>query len=128
MPNHRNVYMSLATSMSKTGKFQLTPLISDCLFYSSSMWFMFIHYKFITYEKVLDWCKICHLFFSTNDPLNSKEKWSLSVFENYFLKEWKTSILVSDATYDNVLMEFVKETKIKIASVFQNEKKIKYRL
>ena len=27
MPNHRNVYISLATSMSKTGKFQLTPLV-----------------------------------------------------------------------------------------------------
>ena len=27
MPNHRNVYISVATSMSKTGKFQLTPLI-----------------------------------------------------------------------------------------------------
>ena len=25
MPNHRNAYISLATSMSKTGKFQLTP-------------------------------------------------------------------------------------------------------
>ena len=36
MPNHRNVYISLATSMSKTGKFQLTSLVqkaqpsSDC--------------------------------------------------------------------------------------------------
>ena len=28
MPNHRNVYISLATSMSKTGKFQLTPLVT----------------------------------------------------------------------------------------------------
>ena len=28
MPNHRNVYISLATSMSKTGKFQLTPLVA----------------------------------------------------------------------------------------------------
>ena len=27
MPNHRNVYISLAKSMSKTGKFQLTPLV-----------------------------------------------------------------------------------------------------
>ena len=27
MPNHRNLYISLATSMSKTGKFQLTPLV-----------------------------------------------------------------------------------------------------
>ena len=27
MPNHRNVYISLVTSMSKTGKFQLTPLV-----------------------------------------------------------------------------------------------------
>ena len=27
MPNHRNVYISLATSMSKAGKFQLTPLV-----------------------------------------------------------------------------------------------------
>ena len=27
MPNHRNVYISLASSMSKTGKFQLTPLV-----------------------------------------------------------------------------------------------------
>ena len=31
MPNHRNVYISLATSMSKTGKFQLTPLVDDQL-------------------------------------------------------------------------------------------------
>ena len=31
MPNHRNVYISLATSMSKTGKFQLTPLVCDSL-------------------------------------------------------------------------------------------------
>ena len=30
MPNHRNVYISLATSMSKTGKFQLTPLVGFC--------------------------------------------------------------------------------------------------
>ena len=29
MPNHRNVYISLATSMSKTGKFQLTPLVQQ---------------------------------------------------------------------------------------------------
>ena len=29
MPNHRHVYISLATSMSKTGKFQLTPLVND---------------------------------------------------------------------------------------------------
>ena len=29
MPNHRNVYISLATSMSKTGKFQLTPLVKQ---------------------------------------------------------------------------------------------------
>ena len=27
MPNHGNVYISLATSMSKTGKFQLTALV-----------------------------------------------------------------------------------------------------
>ena len=27
MPNHRNVYVSPATSMSKTSKFQLTPLV-----------------------------------------------------------------------------------------------------
>ena len=27
MPNHRNIYISLAASMSKTGKFQLTPLV-----------------------------------------------------------------------------------------------------
>ena len=27
MPNHRNVYISLATSVTKTGKFQLTPLV-----------------------------------------------------------------------------------------------------
>ena len=31
MPNHRNVYISLATSMSKTGKFQLTPLVHKIL-------------------------------------------------------------------------------------------------
>ena len=31
MPNHRNIYIALATSMSKTGKFQLTPLESDCV-------------------------------------------------------------------------------------------------
>ena len=29
MPNHINVYISLATSMSKTGKFQLTPLVQS---------------------------------------------------------------------------------------------------
>ena len=29
MPNHRNVYISLATSVSKTGKFQLTPLVYE---------------------------------------------------------------------------------------------------
>ena len=29
MPNHRNVYISLATSMSKTGKFQLTHLVKE---------------------------------------------------------------------------------------------------
>ena len=27
MTNYRNVYISLATSMSKTGKFQVTPLV-----------------------------------------------------------------------------------------------------
>ena len=30
MPNHRNVYIFVATSMSKTGKFQLTPLVNTC--------------------------------------------------------------------------------------------------
>ena len=29
MPNHRNLYISLAASMSKTGKFQLTPLVEE---------------------------------------------------------------------------------------------------
>ena len=33
MPNHRNVYISLATSMSKTGKFQLTPLVHHLTFF-----------------------------------------------------------------------------------------------
>ena len=32
MPNHRNVYISLATSVSKTGKFQLTPLVYYIVF------------------------------------------------------------------------------------------------
>ena len=33
MPNHRNVYISLATSMSKTGKFQLTLLVISYYYY-----------------------------------------------------------------------------------------------
>ena len=31
MPNHRNVYISLATSMSKNGKFQLKPLVKSLI-------------------------------------------------------------------------------------------------
>ena len=39
MPNHRNVYISLATSMSKTGKFQLTPLVVLTLHHQITIYF-----------------------------------------------------------------------------------------
>ena len=35
MPNHRNVYISLATSMSETGQFQLTPLVNNIILMTS---------------------------------------------------------------------------------------------
>ena len=41
MPDHRNVYISLAASMSKTGKFQLTPLVQ---LFTLLLWPIFVEY------------------------------------------------------------------------------------
>ena len=37
MPNHRNVYITLTTTISKTGKFQLTPLVQYNLFFEDDI-------------------------------------------------------------------------------------------
>ena len=57
MPNHRNVYISLATSMSKTGKFQLTPLvlIKNYDYLKNLQKIQLINIMNIQYLKLIEW-------------------------------------------------------------------------
>ena len=112
MPNHRNVYISLATSMSKTGKFQLTPLVHLIVFFCSKRLNLESKYLFKGEPYAFGTIKVMDLYIFSNLYISPPTRTKIIGWSHGISKD--SELIISQKAVD--ISDFAKCSKF-----FENE-------